>query len=520
MFGIFQKKNKTQESKGRNGQPSLLGVYHTTNCISALYPKLEVPDFTFHDLKGMNELKVSIVEACKLITSEWRSGSMGKNGILLYGEPGNGKTAFGRAIAGSYRLPFFEIKAANITSQWIGETSRAITESFDFVKRNAPCVLMLDEIDSLITELDRNSNNNQRDIRNTMLTELIDIRNFDVFVIGATNYFDKLSGAAVREGRFDFKIEVKSPDLEARSAIIRQMIASPVDDVLLNIVSKRYAGFSVKRIMSIAGEAERLAEGGAIQIEHFTAGLRKIQGSFGNALRDVPGLSELSFNANLRSDIEDLVMELSAVDQLLLNRSTPFKGALFVGPAGTGKTAVAKSIAKETKWAFLDVSAPDILADFSLMEETYRKAKDLRPCVVFIDEATELIKERTISSHATHTNKLLTIIDGFGEAIPDVVFMAATNHGDDVDEAVARRLYRRINFELPDISTRRDVILNWAERNENASPSVRRSLDSLALRSEGMSAANILNWLDTEYKRAVLAGIRKQTTPDFREYFH
>ena len=520
MIGIFQKKKKKQESIGRNGQPSLVGVYHTTNCIASLYPHLEVPDFTFNDLKGMNDLKVSIVEACKNITSEWRSGSMGKNGILLYGEPGNGKTAFGLAIAGSYKLPFFEIKAANITSQWIGETSRAITESFDFVKRNAPCVLMLDELDSLIADLDKNSNKDQRDIRNTMLTELVDIRNFDVFVIGATNYFDKLSGAAVREGRFDFKIEVKSPDREARCAIIRQTIGSPVDDELLNIVSKRYAGFSVKRIMSIAGEAKRFAEGGTLQIQHFSAGLRKIQGSFGNALRDVPGLNELSFNENLRADVDDLVMELSAVDQLLLHGTKPFKGALFVGPAGTGKTAVAKAIAKETNWAFLDVSAPDILADFSLMEETYRKAKDLRPCVVFIDEATDLIKERTISSHASHTNKLLTIIDGFGEAIPDVVFMAATNHGDDVDEAVARRLYRRINFELPDNATRRDVILNWTKRNDKASSAVRRSLDSLAARSEGMSAANILNWLDTEYKRAVLAGLRGQAAPDFHAYFH
>ena len=519
MFGFSKSKNKKQESISRHGQPSIVGKYQTTNCIASMYPVLEVPEFVFQDLKGMHELKVNIVEACKLITAEWRSGAMGKNGILLYGDPGNGKTAFARAIAGSYKLPFFEIKAANITSQWIGETPRAIKESFDFVKRNAPCVLMLDELDSLIAELDKNSNQNQRDIRNTMLTELVDIRSFDVFVIGATNYFDKLSGAAVREGRFDFKIEVKSPDREARSSIIRQTIQCSIDEELLNIVSKRYAGFSVKRIMSIADEAKRSAAGGSIQIADFTAALRKIQGSLGNALSDVPGLQELSFNQNLRTEVEDLVMELSAVDQLLLHGTTPFKGALFVGPARTGKTAVAKAIAKETGWAFLDVSAPDILADFSLLEETYRKGKDLRPCVIFIDEATELIKERTRSNHATHTNKLLTIIDGFGEPIPDVVFMAATNHGDDVDEAIARRLYRRINFELPDTSTRREVILNWARRNQNAAVSVTRAVDRLAMGSEGMSAANIINWLDTEYKRAVLTGLRRNQMPDFTSCF-
>ena len=515
MLGFFKTKKKNESINTRSGQPSNVGEYHTTNCISSMYPVLEVPEITFKDLKGMQELKVQIVDACKTITSEWKAGSMGKNGILLYGEPGNGKTAFGLAIAGSYKLPFFEIKAANITSQWVGETARSIKESFDFVKRNAPCVLMLDEIDSLITELDKNSNKDQRDIRNTLLTELVDIRSFDVFIIGATNYFDKLSAAAVREGRFDFKIEVKSPDLEARSSIIRQTIDCAIDDDLLKIVAKRYSGFSVKRIISIADEARRIAAGEELKISHFTNALRKIQGSHGNALRDVLGLDDLIFNESLRSDIDDLVMELSAVDDLLLQKSQPFKGALFVGPAGTGKTALAKAIAKETNWAFLDVSAPDILADFSLMEETYKKAKDLRPCVIFIDEATDLLKDRTISNYATHTNKLLTLIEGYGEEIPDVVFMAATNHGDDVDEAMARRFYRRINFELPDLHTRKKLITSWSKKNKAAEVAVLRAADVLSVMSEGMSAANINNWLDTEYKKAILEGLRRKQQPDF-----
>ena len=97
--------------------------------------------------------------------------------------------------------------------------------------------------------------------------------------------------------------------------------------------------------------------------------------------------------------------------------------------------------------------------------------------------------------------------------------MAATNHGDDVDEAIARRLYRRINFELPDTSTRREVILNWARRNQNAAVSVTRAVDRLAMGSEGMSAANIINWLDTEYKRAVLTGLRRNQMPDFTSCF-
>lgn len=520
MFG-FSKKNKVDHRSthaSRHGQPSVALPSQTTTCISNEYPTLQVPKTKFVDLKGMPEMKKQVADACKQITGSWESGMMNKNGILLWGDPGNGKTAIAKAIAGVYGWPFFEIKASNITSQWIGETPRAIKESFDFVKRNSPCVLLLDEIDSLLTERKSGTTKDEADIRSTLLTELEDIRNYSVIVLGATNYYERLTPASVREGRFDFKIEVKSPDLDARKALIELNVTSPLSVQVRDAVAARYAGFSVKRVISIAQGAQASAGQQALRIEDFSKALRKLQGSMGSVLRNVPGLSELTFNKSLAAEIDELVAELVVVDKLLMHGSKPFKGCLFVGPPGTGKTALAKAISKDAGWAFRAVAGPDILANFDKLEEVYREALDLRPCVIFIDEATELLKERTTSRFSEHINKFLTVIDGFGEPVPDVVFMAATNDGDGVDEAIARRLYRRIVFELPDLSSRIKLIGSWADRHVPAREAVTRRIDSLAQEMTGMSAANIMNRLDTAYKKAVVSGIKNNAEPDFRNF--
>ncbi|QXW20140.1 AAA family ATPase (plasmid) [Comamonas aquatica] len=516
LFNLFKK----SKPASRHGKPSNCIQYSTSNCISHQYPTLDVPDFRFSDLKGMLELKRQVVDACKEITASWRAQEFNKNGVLFYGGPGNGKTAIGRAIAGSYGWPFFEIKAATLISQWVGETPRGIRESFDFVKRNSPCVLMLDELDSFLSDVSNKTSEDKLDVRNTLLTELESIRSYSVIVVGATNYFDRLNPAAVREGRFDFKIEVKSPDMEARKQLISQCLKNLPSDEILNIVAKRYAGFSVKRVMAVAQGAQAIAGAKKIPtIEDFSNSLRKLQGTKGNALRDVPGLNQLCFNTSVAKEVSRLVSELTSVDKLLRYGAFPFKGALFVGPAGTGKTALAKAIAKDSGWAFLEVAGPDLLADYSKLEEIQRKALEIRPCVIFIDEASELVKNREHSPHSSFTNKLLTVIDGFGEPVPDVVYLVATNHGDDIDEAIARRLYRRIDFELPHLETRERLVRLWATRNEIARDVVTQSAREIAHRTDGLSAANLNNWLDTRFKNEVVHAINNNVEPNFLNAF-
>lgn len=512
----FWKKTQPKHTKARyrNSVPNK-GDYQTSLCIANNYDEYVVPQIAFSDMFGMQELKQQVITAAKSIRASWPSEKP-KNGILLYGPPGNGKTMVAEMIAGSYQIPLFEIKASSITSQYVGETTRALKESFDFVKRNTPCVLLLDEVDSLMATLSKNSQDERRDIRSTILTELVELRNFPVFVVAATNYYDKLDPASIREGRFDYKIEVGSPDYAARLGLLSKTLRrSEVSSDLLNVVAKRYAGFSVKRVLSISESVADSTVGRKVTIEDFSKALRKIQGTKGDALKDVLGLNDLVYNHSLSIKIEQLVAQLKKVDELIVFGAKMPKGALFVGPAGTGKTALAKAMAKESGWAFLSAAGPDLLQDIGKLDEIYNKAKDIRPCVIFIDEATQLVAERTTSRFSEHTNKLLTIIDGFGEDIQDVVFFAATNHGDNVDEAIARRLHQRIEFELPDKSTVRKLVQKWADKHPYVRNQVLNDIDRICLKLEGLSHSRISTSLDQAYSRAVLDKLQKKSKLTF-----
>jgi transitional endoplasmic reticulum ATPase len=126
-------------------------------------------------------------------------------------------------------------------------------------------------------------------------------------------------------------------------------------------------------------------------------------------------------------------------------------GVLFYGPPGTGKTATAKALAKEIDWAFLPATGADLARDPKALEKLYAKAKELRPCVIFVDEADELLKSRDYSPNTESTNKLLTLIDGVNDRVKDVVWVAATNNPEQIDAALLRggRFTEEVLFEKP-----------------------------------------------------------------------
>jgi transitional endoplasmic reticulum ATPase len=300
-----------------------------------------------------------------------------------------------------------------------------------------------------------------RDLTNVMLTEIVRLRGTRIILVAATNSIAALDPASIREGRFDFKVEAPPPCLEARKAILRSSIGEAMGfhaiaaPILANLAA-RWEGFSAARIASVGRElADMRREGligeGSLSFDTAMRAMRRIQGSKGAVPEKSKSISEMILTEESHGHLHDLVFRLQHAYSLeRIGASLP-RGVLLYGPPGTGKTQAAIALAKDSGWAFLKTTGAELLSDPSLWDSIIRNAKDIRPAIVFIDEAEDVLALRRMPGVAPVTNKLLSTLDGAGGKISDVLFLCATNHADLLDPAALRggRLEEKIAFSVP-----------------------------------------------------------------------
>ena len=426
----------------------------------------ETSVITFADIIGNTAIKRRLLDAAKAITTPKEDGAPKRNGILLFGEPGNGKTVFAEALAGELKLPILKLTHADVASRWVGERTEKIKEAFDQAARTQPCVLFIDEIDSFLPE--RSSGESQvkedTDVVNALLTLMVDVRKLRVVLVAATNFMDRLDGAAVREGRFDFKVEISPPDEEARigllSSGLKQYVnKATVDRATIMSVAQRGNGYSVTRRLAVTEElpsylSEKQEAGTPrkkLEFEDFMAALRRIQGRKGATPENVKPMNELILPPQTTEALTMLSSRMRDPQRVERLGGTLPSGVLFYGPPGTGKTAAVKALAKEVDWAFLVATGNDLSRDPKALEKLQAKAKELRPCIIFIDEADDLLRSREYSANTEATNKLLTLMDGVNDRVKDLVWIAATNHPDQIDPALLRggRFTEKVGFIRP-----------------------------------------------------------------------
>lgn len=417
--------------------------------------------YTYRDVDGMAELKDQLNQQLGRFREE------GGNGILLYGEPGNGKTFIAEAFAGEHGFAFLPARITEMSSKWVNETPEKVAALFQAAQRQGRVVLFLDEVDSLLSSRERD-NAHAEDIKaaNALLTAIADLnkgfgKHHQVLIMAATNFIDKLDAAGIREGRFDRKIEVPSPDLEARRGILlRQLDGVDLDQAGVESALKRWEGFSVSRMIAVGKAAKRLAlsREATVDFDLLMAALREVQGRQGARLsEDTQSLDDLHLPASLRKTLKGIVRTLTERDKADAYGGAIPRGAVFFGPPGVGKTTIAKALAKATDWAFLPASGTELLEHPDSIDKLIRQASDMRPAIVFIDEAEDLLRERGMSlpQVAQITNKLLAAMDG-AKPLHDVFFVAATNaHPDEIDPAMLR--WGRFS-EMLDFATSRDQL--------------------------------------------------------------
>ncbi len=222
----------------------------------------------FHDVAGVDEAKEEVQEIVEFLKDPKRFESLGgkvPKGVLLMGPPGTGKTLLAKAIAGEAAVPFFSISGSDFVEMFVGVGASRVRDMFAQAKKNAPCILFIDEIDAIgrtrFTGIGGGHDEREQTL-NAMLVEMDGFEpNSGVIVMAATNRVDVLDPALTRPGRFDRQIVVDLPTIEGRLAILK-VHATKVklsEDVDLDRVARGTPGFSGADLANLLNEAALLA---------------------------------------------------------------------------------------------------------------------------------------------------------------------------------------------------------------------------------------------------------------------
>ncbi len=223
---------------------------------------------TFDDVAGVDEEKEELQEIVEFLKSPRKFTDMGARipkGVLLVGHPGTGKTLLAKAVAGEAGVPFFIISGSDFVEMFVGVGASRVRDLFEQAKRNAPCIIFIDEIDAVGRQRGAGLGGGHDEREQTLNQLLVEMDGFatneGVIVLAATNRPDVLDKALLRPGRFDRQIVVSSPDVRAREQILEVHARKKKigDDVDLKIIAKNTSGFSGADLENVLNEAALLA---------------------------------------------------------------------------------------------------------------------------------------------------------------------------------------------------------------------------------------------------------------------
>ncbi len=222
---------------------------------------------TFEDVAGVDEAKEELGEVVDFLRHPGRYVQVGARipkGVLLFGEPGTGKTLLARAVAGEAGVPFFSISGSDFVEMFVGVGASRVRDLFEQAKRSAPCIVFIDEIDAVGRMRGAGYGGGHDEREQTLNQLLVEMDGFGVnegiIVMAATNRPDVLDPALLRPGRFDRQIFITRPDLRGRSAILRVHARNkPIaEDVSLDEMARRTPGFTGADLANMLNEAALL----------------------------------------------------------------------------------------------------------------------------------------------------------------------------------------------------------------------------------------------------------------------
>jgi transitional endoplasmic reticulum ATPase len=462
---------------------------------------------TFADAGGMDALKQELKDTFGLLLAFGEEADLYRisfNGILLYGPPGTGKTFIARATAGEFGMRLVQVSAGDLMSRYIGSSARNVTNAFAYAASNIPCVLFLDEFDTLAGRRDDDPNEENRRVVGQLLTCLEQYRSLrELVVMAATNSLDRLDPAIIRPGRFDRHVRVDLPDAAARRAVLLAQLrdrptASELDlDELARRSAGRTAANLAAAVDSAALEAFRQATMSGDQVR-ITMG--HLVDALGRGGKDRPTLESSTWDQLVLD--QDIKTELRQIQLLLENPEhasawgvDPPSGVLLAGPPGTGKTTIARVLAAQAHCSFYPMTGADLTSKWvgeaeANVARLFTRARENAPSIIFIDEIDAIGSIRGASGGAGDrlVNQLLAEMDGLTRG-RGVFVIGASNRPDILDPALLRggRLSRTLWIGLPDFEDRQRLLELFTARM----PLRGVDLSQLASWTNGMAGADL-----------------------------
>ena len=243
---------------------------------------------TFADVAGVDEAKEEVQELVEFLKDPSKFQKLGgriPRGVLMTGSPGTGKTLLARAIAGEAKVPFFTISGSDFVEMFVGVGASRVRDMFEQAKKNAPCIIFIDEIDAVGRQRGAGLGGGHDEREQTLNQLLVEMDGFEgndgVIVIAATNRPDVLDPALLRPGRFDRQVHVPLPDIRGREAILKvHMRKVPLaEDVDPSIIARGTPGFSGADLANLINEAALFAaraNGKLVTMEEFELAKDKV----------------------------------------------------------------------------------------------------------------------------------------------------------------------------------------------------------------------------------------------------
>ena len=458
-----------------------------------------VPRTTYEDLGGL-EKEIQLIR--EMIELPMRHpeifqtlGIDPPKGVLLLGPPGCGKTLLAKAVANESDVNFFSINGPEIISMFYGESEARLREIFQQAHKNAPSIILIDELDSIAPKREEVTGEVEKRVVAQLLSLMDGLTGRgNVIVIGATNRPNALDPALRRPGRFDREIEIGTPDKRGRHEIllIHSRGMPLAHDVDLKVLAERAHGYTGADLAALCREAAmkallrylpeinlkeerippRVLEKMEVRMDDFMNAFKEITPT---AMREIAvevpvvhwdevgGLEEVK--EKLKEAVEWPLKNPEVFKRLGIQ---PPKGILLIGPPGCGKTMLARAVATESEANFISIKGPEVFSRWvgeseKAIREVFRKARMASPAVIFFDEVDSLVPRRGLGygdSGVTERviSQLLTEMDGL-MPLEDIIVIAATNRPDIVDSAVLRpgRFDRLIYVPEPDEAARLEI---------------------------------------------------------------